>query len=79
VFSVAGIDNTESPDGDVFLRTAKRFRAMSSKWSEKLCSIENADQNEALIVPDSLDFDWSDNSWMMDFAMMPDYYHTMPI
>jgi len=84
VVLLAGIDNTESPDGDVFSRTAKRFRAMASKWSERLRPVDvpipeaQMAQPDLLGIPDPLDFDWSDNSWMMDFSTMPNYYQMMP-
>jgi len=83
VVLLAGIDNTESPDGDTFSRTAKRFRAMANKWSERLrpadVPIPDAQmaQPDLLALPDPLDFDWSDNSWMMDFSTMPNFYQMM--
>lgn len=57
---------------------------MATKWSEKLRPVEGPvldiqmAQPDLLGLPDPLDLDWSDNSWMMDFSTMPNYYQMMP-
>lgn len=76
---LAEIDNTESPDGDVFTQTAKLFRSLASKWSSELNTDDRTTSvlqpqpasSGEMLLPDSLDFDWFGDGWLLDYSTMP--------
>ncbi|KAK9243068.1 hypothetical protein V1506DRAFT_494407 [Lipomyces tetrasporus] len=70
---VAGLDNRDSAEGDVFSRSAQIFRSLRSEWEAKLglddmmSSMIPPSQNASDIAfPDALGEEILDNDWFMD-------------
>ena len=80
VANLAGLDNNDSTEGDVFSRTAKKFRSIRPEWEAKLGSNdlivptmpppENANETP---LPEAFPVDFADNDWMMEFLLAPNF------
>jgi hypothetical protein len=80
VKTLAGLDNNDSPEGDIFSRTAKLFRSIRPEWEAKLGADDlmvstiptpqNANETPLL---EALPVDFSDNEWLMDLLLSPNY------
>ena len=78
--TLAGLDNNDSTEGDVFSRTAKKFRSIRPEWEAKLGSADlivptippprNANETS---LPEAFPVDFADNDWMMEFLLAPIY------
>lgn len=80
VATVAGLDNSNSTEGDVFSRIARELRSIRLEWEAML-------RLHDLIIPTSptlqnvtetpfseaLPVDLADSDWMMDFLLAPDH------
>lgn len=78
VTTAAGLDNTGSVEGDVFVRSARMLRNMRPRWEEKLgpepdmtsaLPISQNINDMTLLEPFQLDF--VDNEWLTDFMLAP--------
>ena len=79
VATVAGLDNHDSTEGDVFSRTAKKLRSVRLEWEAKLRSDDLAIPTSPTLqyatetpFSEPLPLDCADNDWMMDFLLAPD-------
>lgn len=80
VKTLAGLDNNDSPEGDIFSRTAKLFRSIRPEWEAKLSpddlmvstipTPQNAGETD---LPEVLPMDFSDNEWLLDLLLSPNY------
>ena len=80
VATVARLDNNASTERDVFSRTAKLFRSIRLKWEAKLrpedvmvstlSTPQNANETSFL---EPLPVDFTDNDWLTDFLLAPNY------
>lgn len=71
-----GLDNSESPDGDVFSRAAHVFQSFRAEWEAKLSAempltppTQNINENA---FPDVLTTGFTDD-WFMDLVLFPNY------
>ena len=79
VAAVAGLDNSDIAEGDVFSRTARKFRSIRLEWEAKLgpddltVSTISTPQSAEATLTEAFSADFSDNDWMMDFLLNPNY------
>lgn len=78
---VAGLDNSESPEGDTFTGAARMFRALRPGLEAKLGPVElsaaSDQQNFDDTFPlDAFAVDGFENDWLMDFLFSPSYNGT---
>ena len=79
VAAVAGLDNSDIAEGDVFSRTARKFRSIRLEWEAKLgpddltVSTIPTPQSAEATLTEASSADFSDNDWMMDFLLNPNY------
>lgn len=78
VATLAGLDNTDSSDGDVFSRTAKRFGSIRLQWEAKLrpedllvSTISDPPNADEMSPSEALALNFQDNDWMMDYLLDP--------
>ena len=64
---VAALDNSDSPERDVFSRTAQTFRSLRPRWEARLGpnDLSNIPISETF-PPNAFEFDFFDNDWLMD-------------
>lgn len=64
---VAGLDNSDSPERDVFSRTAQTFRSLRPGWEARLGpdDLSNIPISE-IFPPNAFEFDFFDSDWLMD-------------
>ena len=79
VAAVAGLDNSDIAEGDVFSRTARKFRSIRLEWEAKLgpdelmVSAIPTRQSADATLTEAFPADFPDNDWMMDFLLDPSY------
>ncbi|KAL9135880.1 MAG: hypothetical protein Q9175_002922 [Cornicularia normoerica] len=80
VATLAGLDNNGSIEGDVFSRTAKKFRSIRLQWKANLgpddlmvSTIPTPLNANETPLPEAFPLDFPDNDWMMDFLLDPNY------
>ena len=78
VAALAELDNTDSSDGDVFSRTAKKFRSIRLQWEAKLrpedllvSTISYPTNANDMLPSEALALNFQDNDWMMDYLLDP--------
>ncbi|KAL9107001.1 MAG: hypothetical protein Q9227_008037 [Pyrenula ochraceoflavens] len=79
VATFVGLDNSDSPDGDIFSRVAQMFRSVRPSWESNLRRDDvvrsNVDTPPSLDEPvfsDTLGLDVFDPNWLMDLYLLPD-------
>lgn len=79
VKTLAGLDNNDCPEGDIFSRTAKLFRSIRPEWEAKLgpddlmvSTIPTPQNANETPLPEVLPVDFSDNEWL-DLFLSPNY------
>ncbi len=77
---LAGLDNSDSTEGDVFSRTAKMFRSIRLGWEAKLgpddlmvSTVLTPQNTNETPLPEAFEVDFSDNDWLMNFLFSPNY------
>ena len=80
VATLAGLDNNDRTEGDIFSRTARLFRSIRLGWEAKLGSDDlmvsttptpqNANETP---LPEAFPVDFSDKDWLLDFLVSPNY------
>ena len=80
VATLAGLDNTDSNDGDVFFRTAKRFESMRLQWEAKLrpeellvSTTSNPPSVNEMSLSEALALNLYDNDWIMNYLLDPNH------
>ena len=78
VATLAGLDNTDSSDGDVFSRTAKRLGSIRLQWEAKLrpedllvSTTSDPPNADEMFPSEALALNFQDNDWMMDYLLDP--------
>lgn len=75
---LAGLDDNDSPETDVFFRAAQMFRSLRPEWEAKLgsdgLSTISIPQNiNETYPPDAFALEFFDNDWLMDLLVSPSY------
>jgi hypothetical protein len=77
---LAGLDTSDSPEGDIFSRLAQMFRSLRPGWEAKLrpddlvlSTIPTPQNVNEISLLDSLGVDFFDNDWLMDFHLPPNF------
>ena len=84
VSALAGLDNSDSVEGDVFSRTAKMFRSIRPGWEAILVgpvgplvstspNLPNANETP---LPEDFPLGHYDNDWLTDLFLAPNYNAT---
>ena len=70
---LAGLDNTDSPEGDIFLHLAQMLRSLRPGWDSRLrldnlvlLTSPTQQKIDKISLPDSLGVENLDNDWLMD-------------
>ncbi|RFU30228.1 hypothetical protein B7463_g6109, partial [Scytalidium lignicola] len=73
---LAGLDNTDCPEGDVFSRHAKLLGGLRSGWEAKLrpddlalSAIPSSQNSDDIGLLDPLGMEFFDNFWLMDLSL----------
>jgi hypothetical protein len=77
VATLAGLDNNDNPERDVFSRAAQMLRSLQPGWKEKqslddLSTIFIPQNANGAFPPDALAVEFFDNDWLMDL-LSPNY------
>ena len=78
---LAGLDNSDSVEGDVFSRTAKMFRSIRPGWEAILLgpvgptayTSKNLPDGNDIPLPEDFSLDHYDNDWLTDLFLAPNY------
>ena len=78
---LAGLDNSDSVEGDVFSRTAKMFRSIRPGWEAVLAgpvgpsvsTSPNLPNSNDSLIPEDFPMDHYDNDWLTDLFLAPNY------
>jgi len=78
---LAGLDNNDSVEGDVFSRTAKMFRSIRPEWEAILVGPDALMVSTLPTLPNANDpplheafaLDHYENDWLMDLFLAPNY------
>jgi hypothetical protein len=80
VANIAGLDNSNIPERDIFSQVAQIFRSLRPSWEAKLgadgsaASTIPASQNTVdFSLPDELGVEFFDNDWLMDLLISPNF------
>ena len=79
VAAVAGLEDSGIAEGDVFSRTARKFRSIRLEWEAKLgrddltLSTIPTPQYADATLTETFPADFPDNDWMMDFLLDPNH------
>ena len=78
--TLAGLDNSNIAEGDVFSRTAKLFRSIRHGWEAKLgpeepivSTIPTPPTANETSLPEPFPVDFADSDWVMDFLLTQDH------
>ncbi|KAL9623477.1 MAG: hypothetical protein Q9160_002157 [Pyrenula sp. 1 TL-2023] len=78
VADLAELDNTDSPEGDIFYRLAQMLRSFRPGWESRLPRDDVLLSNNQIspnlnesILPGSIELEFLDNDWLMDFILPP--------
>ena len=70
---LAGLDNSNSPEGDIFSQLAQTFRSLRPGWEARLrqddlvlSTIHTPQNVNEVSLPDSLGVEIFDNDWLVD-------------
>lgn len=75
--AATSLDNNDSPEGDAFSRTAKKYRSIRLEWEAKLrrpddhtvSTISNLQIANETPLPEEFLMEFPDNDWMMDYLL----------
>jgi hypothetical protein len=74
----AKLDNSDSPEGDIFFRSAQLFRSLQPGWEAKLrtdnsllSNISNSQNMNDISFQDSIGMEFLNNEWFMDISLPP--------
>ena len=71
-------DTNDNPEGDLFSRSAKKYRSIRLEWETKLgpedlrvSTVPSAQIGSNYALPEDFSLEFPDNDWMMDFLLAP--------
>lgn len=80
VKTLAGLNNNESTEEDIFSQTAKLFRSIRPGWEAKLgpddlmiSTTSTLDDTSETSLAEAFPVNFSDNDWLTDFLLSPNY------
>jgi hypothetical protein len=78
VATLAGLDNSDSPEGDPFSRAAQMFRALRHSLETRpdpddLSTIPLPQNINEMFPPDAFPIELLDDDWLMDLLLSPNY------